>query len=620
LLLGPARFVNHDCEPNSRFITTNKENIQLIVLKDIEIGEEITVCYADDYFGVGNRECLCRSCEALVKNGWASELSGELQEVDSNTVDMEEAPVIRRTRSKRKNDNVTELPPPPEKRLKRKADKEDALTPPYSDRASSEDLKVAKAAIVSMEVELKPQTPVDNIPPTPITNAGTPIPSAIKTFTLDETADIAQSLLALAQSPSYHKPQFSPQTTAPRNFADRGPEFGRALSYGNMVQTNTFEPPNLPPRNTVPPAFQPGPFVAGPVIGNSSGTGAPSWINGNFAVIETAPEAPRSSISSEDAALKSEPSEASDSGLDKVAGKDTTPPASQPQDPASSKKRKSISMPPSEPAHKRFPGDYIKFYDSDCIKCTCMDCHEDFIHNDRWYVPRSCRRCERHSKIYGLMWPKTVKKKGDSEVSNVLPPRHAVTCANSSLRIRSKITAQYSDMSPRASTEKSRSVWQLRSSSSKQCRASNPSRGEVGRLHISFRVITFFTAGIGGALRSILGTVRSLGVLFSFLLLLLFWSINFAVHALLFFSAVQRFGRLWTFPYIYTAATSLQIIYIPHVDPFYLYILFLSMLSPELYSFAVNTMVYGSVQSQHLCSQYMSRCHECRNDHRRLFF
>ncbi|KAI5857572.1 hypothetical protein BZA05DRAFT_346901 [Tricharina praecox] len=417
LLLGPARFVNHDCEPNSRFITTNKENIQLIVLRDIEIGEEITVCYADDYFGDGNKECLCRSCEAVAKNGWTSEVSGELQEGDSSSVDMEYAPAMRRTRSKRKNDNFVELPPPPpEKRLKRKSDKEDVLTPPYSDRASSEDPKIPKAAVMSVEVELKPLTPVDNIPPTPITSSGTPVPSAIKTFTLDETADIAQSLLALAQSPSYHKPRFSPQMGTSSTFTDRAPEFGRALSYGSLGQTSAIKPQNVPSRNTVPPMFQPGPFVASPVVENAFGIGASNWSNGISAVTETAPEAtPRSSISSEDAVVKSEPSEASDSGLDKGLAKDMTPPASQKPNPASSKKRKSISMPPSEPAHKRIPGDYINFYDSDCIKCTCMDCHEDFIHNDRWYVPRSCRRCERHSKIYGLMWPKTVKRKGDSE-------------------------------------------------------------------------------------------------------------------------------------------------------------------------------------------------------------
>jgi len=422
LLLGPARFVNHDCEPNSRFITTNKENIQLIVLRDIEVGEEITVCYADDYFGDNNKECLCRSCETRVKNGWAPEVGGDPGQEAPDSMNLGEAPPTRRTRPKRKNDNLPELPPPPpEKRHKRKSDKGDVLTPPHSDRAASEDPKMLKAAAMSVEAEHKSLTPVDNIPPTPITNSGTPVPSAIKTFAVDETADIAQSLLALAQSPSYHKPCFSPQTATSAAFADRVPEFGRALSYGNLGQTGNFEPNNAPSRNTVPPMFQPGPFVLGSVAGSAYGAGEPNWVI-NPTAAETACGAPGSSISSEDAAVKSEPSEVSDTGIDKATGEGAIPPVSQKPVPASSKKRKSLSMPPSEPVRKRVPGDYINYYDSDCIKCTCMDCREDFIHNDRWYVPRSCRRCERHSKIYGLMWPKTVKRKGDSEVSSVFSP------------------------------------------------------------------------------------------------------------------------------------------------------------------------------------------------------
>src|SRR5690606_1956973 len=41
LLLGPARFVNHDCEPNARFVTTSKDLITLTATRDIELGEEI---------------------------------------------------------------------------------------------------------------------------------------------------------------------------------------------------------------------------------------------------------------------------------------------------------------------------------------------------------------------------------------------------------------------------------------------------------------------------------------------------------------------------------------------------------------------------------------------------
>ncbi|RPA80885.1 hypothetical protein BJ508DRAFT_307083 [Ascobolus immersus RN42] len=70
MLLGPVRFVNHDCNPNAKFITTNKDLINITTIRDIEIGEEITVQYADHYFGDDNEECLCQTCEDNNRGGW----------------------------------------------------------------------------------------------------------------------------------------------------------------------------------------------------------------------------------------------------------------------------------------------------------------------------------------------------------------------------------------------------------------------------------------------------------------------------------------------------------------------------------------------------------------------
>jgi histone-lysine N-methyltransferase SUV420H len=37
--------------------------MEIVALRGIEVGEEITVTYGDDYFGERNCECLCRTCE-----------------------------------------------------------------------------------------------------------------------------------------------------------------------------------------------------------------------------------------------------------------------------------------------------------------------------------------------------------------------------------------------------------------------------------------------------------------------------------------------------------------------------------------------------------------------------
>lgn len=62
LFMGPARFVNHDCKPNCEFLPQGNL-ITFKVIKPIAIDTEITCFYGNDYFGVGNCDCLCESCE-----------------------------------------------------------------------------------------------------------------------------------------------------------------------------------------------------------------------------------------------------------------------------------------------------------------------------------------------------------------------------------------------------------------------------------------------------------------------------------------------------------------------------------------------------------------------------
>lgn len=69
LLLGPARFVNHDCNPNCSFSRKGKK-ISLRAIKDIHPGQEVTVTYAKNYFGYRNRECRCVTCEIRGVNGF----------------------------------------------------------------------------------------------------------------------------------------------------------------------------------------------------------------------------------------------------------------------------------------------------------------------------------------------------------------------------------------------------------------------------------------------------------------------------------------------------------------------------------------------------------------------
>ncbi|KAJ2453538.1 histone lysine methyltransferase Set9 [Coemansia sp. RSA 2336] len=69
LFLGPARFVNHDCNPNCQFTSLGSDAICFQALRTIEPGEEITTHYGNSYFGAENCECLCATCEKYSR-GW----------------------------------------------------------------------------------------------------------------------------------------------------------------------------------------------------------------------------------------------------------------------------------------------------------------------------------------------------------------------------------------------------------------------------------------------------------------------------------------------------------------------------------------------------------------------
>ncbi|KAH8924833.1 hypothetical protein BT69DRAFT_39903 [Atractiella rhizophila] len=85
LFLGPARFVNHDCNPNvslGKYATQQdgkkekaKWTLFFKILRDISRNEEILSSYGENYFDENNSKCLCRTCELHGHGAFADPLN-----------------------------------------------------------------------------------------------------------------------------------------------------------------------------------------------------------------------------------------------------------------------------------------------------------------------------------------------------------------------------------------------------------------------------------------------------------------------------------------------------------------------------------------------------------------
>ncbi|KAI5287860.1 Histone-lysine N-methyltransferase set9 [Ascosphaera aggregata] len=91
IFLGPARFANHDCNANCKLVMRSSETMEVVAIRDIDIDEEITVTYGDNYFGEDNCECLCRTCELCSRNGWTSQHPESSSEDDDQNGDENDA-------------------------------------------------------------------------------------------------------------------------------------------------------------------------------------------------------------------------------------------------------------------------------------------------------------------------------------------------------------------------------------------------------------------------------------------------------------------------------------------------------------------------------------------------
>ncbi|OTA60711.1 hypothetical protein K449DRAFT_332103 [Hypoxylon sp. EC38] len=438
LFMGPARFANHDCGANARLMTTGQAGIEIIAARDIDIGEEITVTYSENYFGVDNCECLCKTCEDNLVNGWAPadgtvavkksieatsaegyslrhrrrddscastsrtpsvtpdirprilKTRSKTLKVDSDRGSTLSSPApqgILRQKRKREFESLQSPPVTPDKKLKTlQYEIQSVSVPPSLSRQSSdEDSTSAHSSERGSEdmVFTDVTTPEEDVKD-PILSSPRLTPVKIPTTTLKEEDSDTSSLSEISYTPSTPGTQDS-IAVAPLPTIEK-------IVQPDEVTTMT------------PPASQ---------VDESSDIVALAPPINPVTHISNITEAIASTLA------PTEPATSSDE---------------------SSPKRGQ----PSPPSRTRTPGDYtltpVLLSEPNTAWIHCTVCSDPFVQQNAYYTRSSCPRCERHSKLYGYQWPKTEKEGKHDKEERILDHRtvHRFLTAEDEARIRGR--------------------------------------------------------------------------------------------------------------------------------------------------------------------------------------
>ncbi|KAF1917282.1 histone-lysine N-methyltransferase SET9 [Ampelomyces quisqualis] len=415
LFLGPARFANHDCDANARLSTKGYDGMQIVAVKPITEGEEITVSYGDDYFGDDNEECLCNTCEDRQQNGWAP-----MKRVEENDDDdeMEEdasqvAPAKRGAPGKKRSRDATCEDTTGGSVPIAKCARTEAKLSPGKHRASDH-LREATLKKVHSTSSLQRELPVSSIEdPSANLIEGSPQTArdirnqqrdGLLSVSLDETSSSRE---VTPQSPTAAA---SPKSTQSTDATSVDEEHLSEHSAVVKVEAEVvLETPTL--------------GVATVKEEITSTTVNAPW-----------PSPPAEDDDSSDLSELSDDMEF-DSVKQQIVKRKFRPTLRTTRSKSRYEVHNRFGSPVSNAVeqdgeyveNKRKPGDYMtsssllsaKF--SKWVECQTCDVH--FVQQDGYNTRKECPRCERHSKLYGYPWPKTEREGKHDKQERVLDHR-----------------------------------------------------------------------------------------------------------------------------------------------------------------------------------------------------
>ncbi|KAL5605973.1 hypothetical protein BROUX41_006226 [Berkeleyomyces rouxiae] len=405
LFMGPARFANHDCAANAKLMTTSQSGIEIVATRNIDIGEEITVTYSASYFGERNCDCLCKTCENNLRNGWAqtpaaasstTELSGVKPSIEGGDPPADGYSLRRRRR--RCDDGSATASRSSSVAL---AVTED-IRPKVSRGARHRAAANARASTgLGTGTSRSPEASADLNRPMLKRGLGqleTPPVTPAKKAKADEECEgeVGATQVVVANAPAVSLDMESKETEVIIAADDKPPEATTAAD-------------DKPPEATTATDEQP---QEEPVINADADTAQEHDTIPRLLSPESLPES--------DAVVTSSSS-----------SKQSKPPSV-------------IQTPLSKSTNRRIPGDYtltpLLLCEPEMAWIACTICSSFFVQQNAYYTKSSCPRCERHSKLYGFMWPKTQPEGPRDKEERVLDHRtvHRFLRASDELRARGR--------------------------------------------------------------------------------------------------------------------------------------------------------------------------------------
>ncbi|KAK4196050.1 hypothetical protein QBC40DRAFT_288028 [Triangularia verruculosa] len=401
LFMGPARFANHDCDANARLVTCGQAGIEIIACRDIGVGDEITVSYSESYFGEDNCECLCQTCEARQVNGWQQEegSASVKRSIEDDLTAAQGYSFRRRLRDESVAGSGSRTPsvtPGIRPRVLKKRGSQMVLC----DRQSTVESTDPECSEVSGHVRKRDAAALGTPPITPAkrlktmhfdlpsTTIGSPISRGSSESELSRSplsSEAGSAILTDATTPASDSADglvLSPDPTPIKQVIEILKSEQSGAEAGNVEQLPEAISP-LPQRTYDFSAILPTTEITPPaeeLADNTETAGATSTAE---AVVPVPP--------SNDAAAPTTPV---------AKGK-------------ASKKKGQAARQASPPLvqKRRVPGDYtltpLLLSEPETAWIHCTNCNTAFVQKDAYFTRANCPRCERHSKLYGYIWPKT---------------------------------------------------------------------------------------------------------------------------------------------------------------------------------------------------------------------